>query len=119
MEWPASIPHLFMFTFRTCMLTCLVAGLGIEFLGMISMVRFYFRKAPPLPALKKLPGISIIKPCYGINENEQENFQNFFLQNYQGPIQILFVVSDEKDPVVPTIKEYLRRFPEADAQLVI
>ena len=119
MEWLDRIEPVFSFTFHHSLEIFLGIGLGVQALGALSMIRFYFKRPRPLPLLKDYPGITIIKPCYGINENEEENFLHFFLQKYAGPIQLLFVVSNEGDPVVPVIKNYLRQFPDFDAELVI
>jgi ceramide glucosyltransferase len=66
-----------------------------------------------------LPGVSIVKTCFRAEDNEEKNFEVLFHQDYPGPIQILFVVSNESDPIVPLIRKFLARFPKADAQLVV
>lgn len=95
-----------------------VAGLIIHGLGIIVLLLFRFRKIPSL-APNHLPGVSLIKPCFGKQDNEEENFDTFFNQDYAGEIQIVFVVSQETDPVVEVIKKYIARYPHVDAQLVI
>jgi ceramide glucosyltransferase len=97
-----------------------VLGLAVQIFGILSMLIFYFFKKPPkLDIRKPLPGVSIIKSCYQAADNEKENFDAFFHQDYAGPIEILFTVSSELDPIVPLIQRYLKKYPEFDAKLVI
>lgn len=101
-------------------LGCVSIATFTQLFGLIGIIRFRSaKKAPPLPTGVPLPGITIIKACYGIGENEEENFDVFFRQNYKGPIQLIFAVSNESDPVVPTVRRYLNKYPKADAILLL
>jgi ceramide glucosyltransferase len=96
-----------------------VAGMAVQFFGMGCMLIFYFFKRPGKLKTNNIPGVSIIKTCYQAVDNEKENFDEFFHQKYKGPIEILFMVSNETDPVVPIIREYLKKYPDFDAKLII
>ncbi len=95
------------------------AGMGIALLGFVGLVYFRFRRLPALQTDKPLPGVSIIKACYDNQDNEADNFDHFFNQDYPGPIELLFTVSRETDPIVPTVRSYLARYPQVDAKLVL
>ncbi len=94
------------------------AGMGIALLGLVGTLLFKFRPLPPLRR-ENLPGVSIIKPCFDNRDNEAENFEHFFTQDYPGPVELLFTVSSENDPIVPTVREYIRKHPGVDAKFVL
>lgn len=55
----------------------------------------------------------------GISDREDINFDAFFRQNYPGPVQLLFSVSTEDDPVIPVVRELMKKYPAVDAEVVI
>lgn len=64
----------------------------------------------------QLPGISIIKPLMGVDENLLENLETFFVMDY--PIyEILFCVQDCTDPVINIVKHLMEKYPNIDAKL--
>jgi hypothetical protein len=72
----------------------LVAALGVAYFGLFGTLVFFFQR---IPALKpgKCPGVSVIKPCFSNIDNESENFDHFFTQDYPGPVEILFAITDD------------------------
>jgi cellulose synthase/poly-beta-1,6-N-acetylglucosamine synthase-like glycosyltransferase len=117
---------------RTILTTSLIffvfLGLIIHLLGAACFIRFFFKGKPSQTLRKtltqgekteKLPGVTIIKTCYKTQDNEEENFNILFQQDYSGPLQILFVISEETDSIAPLITTYLKRYPKADAKIVL
>jgi len=96
-----------------------VIGLGIQVVGAFCLVAFYFKKAPPLRRRDKYPGVTLLKPCHRAEDNEEENFDALFHQDYPGPLELLFVVSVENAPIVGLVNDYLRRYPNVDARLLV
>lgn len=96
-----------------------LVGVALHFVGWIGLLAFRFRRTPSLDRTASLPGVTIIKPCYSNSDQEEIHFRHFFDQDYPGPVQLLFVVTQESDPIVPIIRSYLKRYPQKDAQLVI
>lgn len=92
-------------------------GLALQVIGLVCFLNFYFRKKPALPS--SLPGITVIKPCYKIADWEDKNFDTYFNQDYQGPVELIFVVSENTDPAVPLINDFVARYPGVDAKLLI
>ncbi len=90
-------------------------GIVLQMVGLLGLMFFKFRRFPQLRADKPLPGVTIIKPCFSNLDNEEQNFDAFFNQDYPGKIQVLFVVSQETDPIIPVIKNFLARYPGHDA----
>lgn len=99
----------------------LVTLIGL-FLQVFNQLLFLFKFIPAQPKLTaqtKTPGVSIIKACKELQDNERENFIQFFKQDYKGPFEIIFVVSNESDPIVPIIREVQALYPKVESQLVI
>lgn len=105
------------------LLAIIAVSSALQLLGVGCLIRFYFRKPPKrdwstVPR-DQLPGVTIIKPCYRAQDGEEYSFVSFFEQDYPGPIQLLFAVSNETDPIVPLVKTFLARYPHVDAQLIV
>ncbi len=64
-------------------------------------------------------GVTILKPVKGIDEGSFDNFASFCCQQYDGPVQILFAVAAEDDPVIPVIRQLQDDFPDRDIRLNI
>lgn len=64
------------------------------------------------------PGISILKPLCGLEDNLRENLTSFIQQNYPQH-QIIFCVRDVNDPVIILVQELMASFPEKDLQLIV
>ena len=92
--------------------------------GLCCTIWFYFQKPSPLNKKRSsFPGVTIIKPCHHHQDKEEENFDHFFNQDYEkefrAPLELIFVVSTDKAPIIPIIQSYLSKYPRADAKLII
>ncbi len=94
-------------------------GISLHFIGLAGLLRFRLRKTPKIEAQHPFPSVTLIKPCYSNIDNEEMNFKAFFEQDYPGKIQILFVVSQITDPIVPIIQKLIALYPKIDANLII
>lgn len=65
------------------------------------------------------PAVSILKPLKGCDATTRESLQSWLKQNYAGPVQILFGVADENDPVCEIVRKLLAENPGANARLVV
>ncbi|KAH9517963.1 hypothetical protein DERF_008574 [Dermatophagoides farinae] len=65
-----------------------------------------------------LPGVSIIKPLVGIDQNLYSNMETFFQLNYP-KFELLFCVQDEKDAAIICVKNLIQKYPQIDASLFI
>src|ERR1700722_10248856 len=54
-----------------------------------------------------------------IIKSKEKIFDSYFNQNYAGPLELCFVVSEMTDPIVPVIQNYLKKYPNADAKLLV
>jgi ceramide glucosyltransferase len=65
------------------------------------------------------PGVTLLKPLKGLDPETRGCLESWFRQDYRGPVQILFGVADEKDPVCELVRQLLAEHPQANAQLVL
>jgi ceramide glucosyltransferase len=63
--------------------------------------------------------VSILKPLHGLDPELLDNLASFCRQDYPGPVQIVFGVSDANDPAIAVIERLRAEFPERDIELVI
>ncbi|HXE55383.1 MAG TPA: bacteriohopanetetrol glucosamine biosynthesis glycosyltransferase HpnI [Tepidisphaeraceae bacterium] len=64
------------------------------------------------------PSVAVLKPVKGIDSNALENYISFCQQDYPD-FEILFGVSSAKDPAVPVINDFKRRFPNHPIRLIV
>jgi ceramide glucosyltransferase len=65
-----------------------------------------------------LPPISILKPLKGTDPQMYESFRSHCLQDYP-EFEIIFGVSDPKDPAIDSVTKLQREFPNRRIQLVV
>lgn len=65
------------------------------------------------------PGVTLLKPLKGLDPETRGCLESWFKQDYRGPVQILFGVADEKDPVCELVRQLIAGHPQANAQLVL
>jgi ceramide glucosyltransferase len=95
-----------------------VAALGcIYALVAAYAVRRFVALAPVAPTAN-FPAVTILKPLHGAEPNLYENLARFCVQDYPGPIQIVFGVSDRADPAIAIVREIVAAFPDRDLKLV-
>jgi ceramide glucosyltransferase len=71
------------------------------------------------PAPNPLPGLTLLKPLKGGDDFTEPCLRSWLVQDYAGPVQVLFGVASGADPVCEVVKRLRREFPDRDAQLVI
>jgi ceramide glucosyltransferase len=64
-------------------------------------------------------GVTVIHPIKDLDFELEENFDSWFNQNYKGPIQHIFSFQEPDDPAIPVIRYLLRKYPQADTQIIV
>ena len=99
---------------------CLFAGLALLGAGYALfaavLVGRFMRGEAPAPA--GYPPVTILKPLYLNEPGLPDNLESFFVQDYPGPIQIVFGVHDEKDPAAEVVRQLQARHPHLDTVIV-
>ena len=102
---------------RAALLLVALAPFGYYIVAIIAARRFFAKRSLP-PAADFTPPISILKPIYGLDRETYENYASFCRQDYP-EFEILFCVSDDRDPAVPVIQKIIVDFPERSIRLLV
>jgi len=86
-------------------------GIGYTLLACALVGRFFARPASE-PA--SFPAVTVVKPLHGGEWALLRNLSSFCEQDYPGPVQFLFGVSDAGDPALKAVGELRRLYPDAD-----
>jgi ceramide glucosyltransferase len=103
-------------------LLCFLGGLTLLSLGLNIWQRLAargFALHQPVAAGKELPPVTLLKPLKGCDEHTAACLRSWLTQDYPAPVQVLFGIGDEADPVRPVVQALLAEFPGLDARLVV
>ncbi len=78
-----------------------------------------FGKRRPDGASPNAPSVTILKPLKGAEPRLYESLATFVEQDYPGPVQIVFGVSDAHDSACGVVEQLIRAYPERDIVLVV
>ena len=96
------------------------AGCGYLIAAWILVGRFAGGAASAATvASASAPGVTILKPLHGDEPALFDNLASFCVQDYAGPVQIIFGVKDANDPALATVERLRMRFPGAALDLVV
>ncbi len=96
------------------------AAFAVLSFGLVLWQFFAARKFPIHKRIADLafaPAVSVLKPLKGCDATTAASLESWLNQNYGGPVQILFGVATASDPVCDVVRELLRKYPKAGAQL--
>ena len=65
------------------------------------------------------PPVTILKPLHGNEPGLFANLASFCVQDYPGPVQIVFGVQDSADPAIGVVRRLIADFPDLDLELVV
>lgn len=72
--------------------------------------RYRRRPAPAPSSLKPKPGVSVLRPLKGLDPNLYDNLLSSCMQEYDGPLELIFSVASAEDPSVRVVEELINRF---------
>ena len=64
-------------------------------------------------------GVTVLKPLHGAESGLYDNLLSFLVQDYCGPVQVVFGVVDAADAALPIARRLMQEFPDRDLELVI
>src|SRR6201987_3891292 len=102
---------------RVALLLVALAPFGYYIVAIIAARRLFAKRSTPSPN-DFTPPVSILKPIYGLDREAYENYASFCRQDYPD-FEILFCVSDDRDPAVPVIQKIIVDFPERSIRLLV
>jgi ceramide glucosyltransferase len=102
---------------RDALLFLALASFAYYVVAIIAALRF-FRARDASSSANFAPPLSILKPIYGLDRETYQNYASFCVQDYPD-YEILFCVSDERDPAIPVIAELARNFPGRKIKLIV
>ncbi len=65
------------------------------------------------------PGVSLLKPLYGDEPDLGRNLRSACLQDYPGPIEVIFGVASRDDGAVAVVEHLAAELPDRDIRLVV
>ncbi len=65
------------------------------------------------------PPVTLLKPLKGRDAATEACLQSWLTQQYPSAVQIIFAVASDEDPVCELVAGLLKRYPAADARLLI
>jgi ceramide glucosyltransferase len=72
----------------------------------------------PQTGVAPCPAVTILKPLHQGEPDLECNLETFFTQHYDGAVQIVFGVHDERDPAVSVVQALQAKYPHMDTAIV-
>jgi ceramide glucosyltransferase len=103
---------------RDAILIVALAPLAYYLIAVIAGLRFFSREPSVASVSDFSPAVSLLKPVFGLDREAYENYASFCRQDYP-EFEILFCVSDDRDPAVPVIEKLIGDFPGRPIRLLV
>jgi ceramide glucosyltransferase len=97
----------------------LVAVVGCSYLAAATILIGRSAQKRTHPRTEAVPAVTILKPLHGDEPGLFENLNSFCIQDYPGPMQVVFGVQDPSDAAVLVVKRLQNLQPARNLDLVI
>lgn len=94
-----------------------VIGLAYQFAAALAVWRTL--GTPSTPATDPAPAVTLLKPLHGFEPRLAANLGGFVAQDYAGPQQVVFGVSDADDAALGTVAALRAAHPHADLETIV
>jgi ceramide glucosyltransferase len=98
-----------------------VAVLG-HAIGMLAALRYTGRlrkSGTTAESTGPLPGLALLKPVKGLEDDLRANLESFYTQSYPGPLQVVFASAESGDPGIALAREVAASHPEVPTAFVL
>ncbi len=102
--------------------TVLLASAAFSFcfyLVVVASTLIHTRRRRRQHTLTELPGVSLLKPVKGLEENLEACLRSFFEQDYPGPLELVFASATREDPAMAVARKLSREYPEVAVRFVL
>jgi ceramide glucosyltransferase len=95
-----------------------IALIGVLYALLAAVLASRFMRAGRGSPLAHAVPVTILKPLRGDEPGLSENLETFFVQDYRGPVQIVFGASDKADPALDIVRALQAKYPGRDTSVV-
>jgi ceramide glucosyltransferase len=81
------------------------------------LARGFYRSG--ITPAQTFPSVTILKPLHGAEPDLFTNLAGFCVQDYPGPVQLIFGVDDRADPAIEVVYRLMAEFPKCNIELVV
>src|SRR5262245_2902245 len=92
-------------------------SLGLNVWQWLAADRFPLHR--PVPEVAELATVTLLKPLKGSDAHTQACLRSWLSQDYPVPLQVLFGVTRDEDPVCEIIPGLMKEFPQHHVRLVV
>lgn len=93
-----------------------LAGAGYQMFAGLQMRAF--RESPP-ERLRTEPPVTVLKPLHGDEPGLEAALETVFVQDYSGPVQVVFGIQDPADPALAVAERLRARHADRDIVVVL
>ena len=91
-----------------------VIGIAYQLIALAALRRFF---AVPAARGEAQQAVTLLKPLHGAEPQLADNLASFLIQEFAGPVQIIFGVDAADDPAVASVSALREAHPQADITL--